>query len=59
MRAAFGVVPPDLSVMAKARAIASPFPQWVFNYFTTVLPRAGRTTSMRQQRHHEAPAGPR
>jgi ubiquinol-cytochrome c reductase cytochrome c1 subunit len=33
--AAFGIVPPDLSVMAKARAIASPFPQWVFNYFTT------------------------
>jgi len=33
--AAFGLVPPDLSVMAKARAIASPFPQWVFNYFTT------------------------
>jgi ubiquinol-cytochrome c reductase cytochrome c1 subunit len=33
--AAFGIVPPDLSVMAKARAIASPFPQWIFNYFTT------------------------
>ena len=33
--AAFGIVPPDLSVMAKARAIASPLPQWVFNYFTT------------------------
>ena len=33
--AAFGLVPPDLSVMAKARAIASPFPQWIFNYFTT------------------------
>jgi ubiquinol-cytochrome c reductase cytochrome c1 subunit len=33
--AAFGIVPPDLSVMAKARAIASPFPQWVLNYFTT------------------------
>lgn len=33
--AAFGIVPPDLSVMAKARSIASPFPQWVFNYFTT------------------------
>jgi ubiquinol-cytochrome c reductase cytochrome c1 subunit len=32
--AAFGIVPPDLSVMAKARAIASPFPQWIFNYFT-------------------------
>jgi ubiquinol-cytochrome c reductase cytochrome c1 subunit len=33
--AAFGLVPPDLSVMAKARAISSPFPQWIFNYFTT------------------------
>ncbi len=33
--AAFGIVPPDLSVMAKARSIASPFPQWLFNYFTT------------------------
>jgi ubiquinol-cytochrome c reductase cytochrome c1 subunit len=33
--AAFGIVPPDLSVMAKARSISSPFPQWVFNYFTT------------------------
>jgi ubiquinol-cytochrome c reductase cytochrome c1 subunit len=32
---AFGVVPPDLSVMAKARSVTSPFPQWVFNYFTT------------------------
>jgi ubiquinol-cytochrome c reductase cytochrome c1 subunit len=30
-----GTVPPDLSVMAKARSISSPFPQWVFNYFTT------------------------
>jgi ubiquinol-cytochrome c reductase cytochrome c1 subunit len=35
LKAAFGVVPPDLSVMAKARAISSPFPQWIFNYFTT------------------------
>jgi len=33
--AAFGIVPPDLSVMAKARSIPSPFPQWIFNYFTT------------------------
>ncbi len=34
-RAAFdGVVPPDLSVMAKARGITDPFPNWVFNYFT-------------------------
>ena len=35
LAAAFGVVPPDLSVMAKARSISSPFPQWIFNYFTT------------------------
>ena len=35
LAAAFGIVPPDLSVMAKARSIASPFPQWIFNYFTT------------------------
>jgi len=35
LAAAFGMVPPDLSVMAKARSISSPFPQWVFNYFTT------------------------
>ena len=33
--AAFGIVPPDLSVIAKARSITSPFPQWIFNYFTT------------------------
>ncbi|MEO6396601.1 MAG: cytochrome c1 [Devosia sp.] len=32
--ASFGSVPPDLSVMAKARNVVSPFPQWVFNYFT-------------------------
>ncbi len=31
----FGVVPPDLSVMAKARAVSDPFPTWLFNYFTT------------------------
>lgn len=35
LAAAFGIVPPDLSVMAKARTIPSPFPQWFFNYFTT------------------------
>jgi ubiquinol-cytochrome c reductase cytochrome c1 subunit len=34
-RAAFnGAVPPDLSVMAKARGVTDPFPTWVFNYFT-------------------------
>jgi ubiquinol-cytochrome c reductase cytochrome c1 subunit len=29
-----GSLPPDLSVMAKARGVADPFPTWVFNYFT-------------------------
>jgi ubiquinol-cytochrome c reductase cytochrome c1 subunit len=32
--ASFGVVPPDLSVMAKARGVADPFPWWITNYFT-------------------------
>jgi ubiquinol-cytochrome c reductase cytochrome c1 subunit len=30
--ATYGVVPPDLSVMAKARGVSAPFPDWVFNY---------------------------
>lgn len=34
-RAAFGVAPPDLSVMAKARSVSDTFPNWLFNYFTT------------------------
>lgn len=29
-----GSVPPDLSVMAKARGITDPFPWWITNYFT-------------------------
>lgn len=32
--ASFGVVPPDLSVMAKARNTTQPFPWWILNYFT-------------------------
>ena len=32
--AAYGVVPPDLSVMAKARGTTQPFPWWILNYFT-------------------------
>ena len=32
--AAFGVVPPDFSVIAKARGITTPFPWWILNYFT-------------------------
>lgn len=29
-----GSVPPDFSVLAKARGVSDPFPTWVFNYFT-------------------------
>jgi len=29
-----GAVPPDFSVLAKARGISQPFPDWAFNYFT-------------------------
>ena len=29
-----GIVPPDLSVMAKARSVSTPFPWWILNYFT-------------------------
>lgn len=32
--AAYGVVPPDFSVIAKARGITTPFPWWILNYFT-------------------------
>ncbi len=29
-----GVVPPDFSVIAKARSVSFDFPYWIFNYFT-------------------------
>ncbi|WP_297104673.1 cytochrome c1 [uncultured Devosia sp.] len=29
-----GSLPPDFSVLAKARGVTDPFPNWVFNYFT-------------------------
>lgn len=29
-----GILPPDLSVMAKARGTTQPFPWWILNYFT-------------------------
>jgi ubiquinol-cytochrome c reductase cytochrome c1 subunit len=29
-----GSLPPDFSVLAKARGIVDPFPSWIFNYFT-------------------------
>lgn len=29
-----GALPPDFSVLAKARGVADPFPRWFFNYFT-------------------------
>lgn len=30
-----GSIPPDLSVIAKARGVSDKFPNWLFNYFTT------------------------
>ena len=30
-----GALPPDMSVLAKARSTEDAFPNWVFNYFTT------------------------
>ena len=30
-----GALPPDWSVLAKARGAERPFPQWLFDYFTT------------------------
>jgi len=35
LKAAFGVVPPDMSVLAKARTVEEKFPNWISNYFTT------------------------
>lgn len=29
-----GALPPDMSVLAKARSITTPFPWWILNYFT-------------------------
>jgi len=29
-----GALPPDFSVLAKARGVSDPFPIWIFNYFT-------------------------
>ena len=29
-----GALPPDFSVLAKARGVTDPFPTWIFNYFT-------------------------
>ena len=33
-QATFGVIPPDFSVLAKARGTTQPFPWWILNYFT-------------------------
>ncbi len=30
-----GALPPDMSVLAKARGVEDKFPDWLFNYFTT------------------------
>jgi len=35
LKASFGIVPPDFSVIAKARSTEDAFPNWLWNYFTT------------------------
>lgn len=32
LKASFGIVPPDFSVLAKARGTSQPFPYWILNY---------------------------
>jgi len=56
LRAAFGIVPPDLSVMAKARTVPPNFPDWVFNYFTTYSEGGPDYIHALLNGYHEAPA---
>ncbi|WP_108397118.1 cytochrome c1 [Devosia submarina] len=53
-----GSLPPDFSVLAKARGIVDPFPNWIFNYFTGYS--EGGVDYIRALLlgyHEEAPAG--
>ncbi len=54
---AFGLVPPDLSVIAKARKVEDPFPNWVFNYFTTYSEGGPDYLHALLMGYHETPEG--
>lgn len=51
-----GSLPPDLSLMAKARTISQEFPWWVFNYFTAYQEGGADYIYNLLTRYHEAPA---
>jgi len=52
-----GALPPDLSLMAKARTITQPFPFWVFNYFTAYQEGGPDYIYNLLTRYTEAPEG--
>lgn len=53
-----GALPPDFSVLVKARTIHQPFPFWVFNYFTVYQEGgADYIHALLNGFHEEVPAG--
>jgi len=53
-----GALPPDFSVLAKARGITQPFPFWIFNYFTAYSEGgADYVYNLLHGYHEEAPEG--
>ena len=53
-----GALPPDFSVLAKARGMGKPFPGWLFNYFTAYQEGgADYVYNLLTNYHDEAPAG--
>lgn len=53
-----GALPPDFSVLAKARGVTDPFPTWVFNYFTGYQEGgADYIHALLNGYHEEAPEG--
>ena len=51
-----GALPPDLSLMAKARTISQDFPWWALNYFTAYQEGGADYIYNLLTRYHEAPA---
>lgn len=52
-----GALPPDFSVLAKARGIHQDFPFWVFNYFTAYQEGGADYIYNLLTNYHEAPEG--
>ena len=52
-----GSLPPDFSVLAKARGVTDPFPTWVFNYFTGYQEGGADYIYALLNGYHEAPEG--